>query len=179
MEPSGQPTPLDQKQAGLFPAINNLSHRAKVGANNFYWIAGLSVINSFISAFGGGVSFVIGLGLTQFVDALASVFSEEFPDNAVIFKVIGLVLSILVSGVIAIFGYFGGKAHRWAFIVGMVLYALDSLLMILIQDWIGFFFHLYFLYGLWNGLQALNQLQKITAAQPGAVLDFPKNIGAP
>ncbi len=178
MEPAGQPTPLDQKQSNLFLAITTLNQRARVGANNFYWIAALSMINSLISTFGGGVSFVIGLGLTQFVDAFVFLFAEEFSDSAVIFKAIGLILSILVSSVFAILGYYGGKSQRWAFVVGMVLYGLDALLMIFFQDWIGFFFHLYFLYGLWNGLQALNQLQKITAVQSGTVLDFPKDIGA-
>jgi len=51
--------------------------------------------------------------------------------------------------------------------------------MVFFQDWIGSFFHLYFLHRLWNGFQALNQLQKITTTQPGVVLDFPKDMGAP
>jgi hypothetical protein len=173
------PAPIDQKQASLLLALANLNRRAKVGANNFYWIAGLSVVNSLISTFGGGVTFVIGLGLTQVVDALAFVFAEQMPEGALIFRGIGLVLSILISAIFAFFGLFAGKMQRWAFITGMALYGLDALILLYFQDWIGFFFHLYFLWGLWNGLQALNQLQKFTAAQPGAVLDFPKDIGAP
>ncbi|MBI5839034.1 MAG: hypothetical protein HZB19_02930 [Chloroflexi bacterium] len=180
MEQSGQPqaAPLDQQQANLLLAVANLARRAKVGANNFYWIAALSVINSVISASNGSVSFVVGLGATQIVDALANAFAVEAPDGALIFKGIGIVLSVLISAVFALFGFFAGKMHRWAFITGMIFYALDALLLLLFQDWIGFLFHLYFLWGLWNGLQALAQLQKL-APPAQTVSDFPQNIGAP
>jgi hypothetical protein len=122
---------------------------------------------------------VIGLGITQVVDAFAYLLSQDLPDSAMLLKGIGLVLSILIAGVFAVFGFFAGKAQRWAFITGMALYGLDAVLLLFFQDWIGFLFHLYFLWGLWNGLRALNQLQKLTAPQSGTVMDFPKNIGAP
>ena len=47
------------------------------GANWFYWIAGLSVINSVIILAGGGWGFVVGLGITQFIDAIATVVVAE------------------------------------------------------------------------------------------------------
>jgi hypothetical protein len=157
------PLPLDRQQANQLLTLTALARRAKTGANNFYWIAGLSVINSMISTFGGSVTFVIGLGITQLVDAFASIFSQEVAEAALLFKIIGLVLSILLSGVFALFGFFAG----------MILYGLDALLLLLFKDWIGFLFHLYFMWGLWNGLGALNQLQKLTAQTPG----FPSDIG--
>ena len=170
-----QATPLDQKQASLFLAVANLTRRVSVGANNFYWIAGLSVVNSFISAFDGRVTFVIGLGLTQLVDAFANLLAQEYSESAMIFKIIGLVLSILFSGVFVFFGYFAGKQLRWAFISGMVLYGLDAVILLYFKDWIGFFFHLYFLWGLWNGLQALNQLQKVKPSNQ-VISGFPRDI---
>ena len=42
----------------------------KNGANWFYWIAGLSLVNSAIFAFGGHVSFIAGLAYTQIIDAV-------------------------------------------------------------------------------------------------------------
>ena len=168
--------PIDPQQANQLLAVANLVRRVKIGGNNFYWIAGLSVVNSLITAFGGGITFVIGLGITQVIDAFALVFSQEAPDGALIFKGIGVVLSIVISAIFAIFGFFAGKAQRWAFITGMVLYGLDSLLILFFKDWIGFLFHLYFMWGLWNGLQALNQLQKLLPAS-GTTAEFPQDIG--
>ncbi len=168
------PSPAQTSQMNQAILAANLLRRAKVGANNFYWIAVLSVVNSFISAFGGGLTFVVGLGVTQIVDALSVIVARDMPDAALIAKGIGLVLSIVVSGVIAIFGYFAGKGQRWAFYVGMALYGLDALLLLAFQDWLGFAFHLYFLWGLFTGLQALNQLQKLLPRQAS---DFPQDIG--
>jgi hypothetical protein len=46
--------------------------------------------------------------------------------------------------------------------------------MLVFQDWLGLAFHAFFLWGLFNGLSALNQLQKYL---PQKVSDFPQNIG--
>lgn len=169
--------PLNPDQANQLLTIVTLTRRTKIGANNFYWIAGLSIVNSFISAFGGSLTFVIGLGITQSVDALTYIFTKEVSNEASLFKGIGLVLSALICGGFALLGFFAGRTHRWAFITGIVLYAFDSVLMLVFQNWIGFIFHLYFLWGLWNGLRAINQLQEFNATRPGLLLGFPKNIG--
>lgn len=168
---------LDPKQASQLLLVTSLMRRVKSGANNFYWIAALSVVNSVISAFEGSLTFVIGLGATQFVDALAQVFAEDAPETALVFKIIGLMLSIGISAVFAVFGYFAGKGKRWAFIIGMALYGLDTLIILIFQDWIGVLFHAFFLWSLWSGLQALNQLQKTSMPSIVPVSDFPKDMG--
>ena len=45
--------------------------RVKRGANWFYWIAGLSVVNSIMFIAGANFQFVVGLGVTQIINALA------------------------------------------------------------------------------------------------------------
>ena len=168
---------LEDQRAKTLLAAAGFARRVKTGANDFYWIGGLSVLNSFISMLEGGLTFVIGLGLTQLVDAFARIFSNDVPDGALIFKVIGLVISVGIASIFAMFGYFAGKGERWAFIVGMILYALDALLLLVFTDWIGFFFHLYFLWGLWNGLKALDQLKKLSLpAADSAAIEFPKGM---
>jgi hypothetical protein len=158
-------------------AVANLERRAKAGASNFYWIAGLSVLNSVISAFNGGVAFVVGLGITQFVDAIAGIAAEQAPEITLVIRVAGLAVSVVMAGVFVVFGFFGARQHRWAFITGMVLYGLDALLLLFFKDWLGFGFHLYFMWGLFNGLKALDQLRKIKPAQTIPVSDFPQDIG--
>src|SRR5579864_37374 len=46
--------------------------RMTVAANWFYWIAGLSVINSIITMTGGHMRFIFGLGATSILDAVGS-----------------------------------------------------------------------------------------------------------
>lgn len=168
------PQALDPQKRNQFLAIAALQRRMKVGANNFYWVAALSVINSIISVFNGSLYFVVGLGATLFVDAVAAELANQFPEIGTIGRAVGLIVSLLISGIFALLGYFAGKGQRWAFLTGMVAYALDAILMLAFQEWIGFFFHLYFLWGLWNGLQALLQLNKLAPPRP---TDFPQSIG--
>jgi hypothetical protein len=140
----------------------------KGGANNFYWIAGLSIVNSLISIFGGGVVFVIGLGVTLIIDAITQSVAQEVGGGFMVLGM-GLLFSLIFDAVFAAFGFFAGKGHRWAFIVGMFLYGLDALLMLVFQDWLGFGFHLYFMWGIWQGFAALGKLKALEAANPMAV----------
>jgi hypothetical protein len=155
-------------------AVAALQRRARVGANNFYWIAALSVINSVISVFNGGMYFVVGLGATLFVDAVAAGLAAEMPEIATAGRALGLLLSLAISGVFALFGYMAGKGQRWAFLAGMAAYGLDAILMLVFEEWLGLLFHLYFMWGLFNGLRALDQLRKLAPPRP---TDFPQSIG--
>jgi hypothetical protein len=116
------------------PAANDpeLDHRIRSGASWFYWVAALSVINSVLLMTNVGFGFAVGLGLTTITDvALASK------------PAIALFISILCSGVIALFGYFAIKRHAWAFIVGLLMLLLDTGLCVLIQSWISVAFHVW------------------------------------
>ncbi len=149
-------------------ALMNLTRAMKGGASNFYWIAALSVINSLVNIFGGGVFFVMGLGATLFIDVVAGGIAQEMGGSPVI-RIMGFLFSLAFDVIFALFGYFAGKGHRWAFITGMVLYSLDALLMLIFQDWLAFGFHLFFLYGIWQGFAALGKLKAFEAANPLAV----------
>lgn len=172
-----QQQPIDPQQASQVLMVTSLMRRMKTGGNNFHWIAGLSMVNSLVSTFRWGMTFVIGLGITQVVDGITSLLAEESTSGSVLIKVMGLMLSMGLASVFVIFGYFSGKGKRWAFIVGMVFYGLDALVLLAFQDWIGVLFHLFFLWSLWGGLQALNQLQKVSMPQTTPLSDFPKDIG--
>ena len=49
-----------------------LAQRVKSSANWFYWIAGLSVVNSIVVHTGSSWSFIAGLGITQLIDAVGA-----------------------------------------------------------------------------------------------------------
>ena len=127
-----------------------LDHRLNVGASWFFWIAGLTLISSMIANLGNqSFGFIIGLGITQLADNLGN--------NVVVTLGFDLLLASL-------FFFLGRKARQtqgWAFILGIILYALDSLIFIAIQDYVGLIFHAFVLLGLLGGLQALNQMQSI------------------
>ncbi len=159
-------------------ALAELIRRMKSGANNFYWIAALSVINSLLLQFGGDIFFVVGLAGTLFVDVIFNQLAQTMPESAIIIKVIGIVISALGAGIFALFGYFAGSGKRWAFFVGIAFYIIDSILMLVFQEWMGLLFHAFFLFGLFSGLSALNKLQQLAPKKPSRPTDFPQNIGS-
>ena len=154
--------------------LAEIKQRMKRGANNFYWIAALSVINSILSMTGSATYFVIGLAVTLIADGITIGLSQSLPDAALIVKIIGLVVSILIAGVFALFGFFASQGKRWAFLVGMILYGVDGLIMLAFADWIGVLFHAYFLWGLFGGWRALGELEKKSSQRQMA---FPQDIG--
>jgi len=170
-----EPSPNSEELNALM-ALAGLQRQVKSGASNYYWIAALSVINSLGALFDAGINFVIGLGLTQVVDAIAMGIAQGIPEGSLIIRSLGTVTSIGISAIFVVFGYFAIKGHRWAFIAGMVLYALDGFLLLAFQDWFGFGFHLFLLWGLFSGFQAMKKLQSFLPKNP---IDsaFPTGIG--
>jgi hypothetical protein len=124
----------------------------KSGASWFYWIAGLSLINSIAAASGSSWRFIIGLGITQIIDEFGSTIGGGG-------KAIALVLDLLAMGIFVVLGIFAHKAHLWAFIVGMLLFALDGAIFLLGPDWLGIGFHALVLFFLFRGLQACRELR--------------------
>lgn len=124
--------------------------QVKSGASWFYWIAALSLVNSIVAFTGSDWRFIIGLGVTQIIDALGHEGGGKF---------VALALDLMAAGVLVLFGVFGSKGHLWAFIVGMVLFALDGVIFLLVQDWIGVAFHAFVLYCLFRGFQGCRALK--------------------
>jgi hypothetical protein len=129
------------------------------GANWFFWIAGLSIINSIIAATGSNWNFVVGLGITQAADAFGSVMITGTTGT-----VIALLFDALVAGGFAGLGLAARKGASWAFIVGMSLYSLDALLLAWVTDWLSVAFHGVALFFLFNGFRASRQLAAARAA---------------
>jgi hypothetical protein len=126
--------------------------RARGGAKWFYWIAGLSMINSIVVITGGNFHFVVGLGVTSVVDA----FAKRLGNTG---SVLDIIINGFVAGVFALFGTFAVKAQKWAFVVGMTLYAVDGLLLLGVKDLLSVGFHAYALFAIYRGYTAAKQVQ--------------------
>lgn len=118
----------------------------------FFWIAGLSVINSIIIMSEGEFNFIFGLGITQVIDVIIQ-------QADMLLKVIGYGINLFAIAAFAVFGYFARQRYKWAFIVGLVLYALDGLLFLFIQDWLGVGFHVFAAIMIFSGFSKIDQLK--------------------
>lgn len=128
-------------------SISKLEEQLNSGANWFYWIAVLSLVNSVIILSGSDRYFIIGLATTLMTDL---VINSWF----------ALVFDVIVAGVLIAFGIFAKKGKSGIFVVGMTLYGLDAMLYIAFDDYLSFAFHLLALYGIYRGLNASMKLKK-------------------
>jgi len=74
-------------------------------------------------------------------------------------RVVALLLDLFAAGFLVLCGVFANKGHSWAFIVGIVVFALDGLVFLLAQQWIGVAFHAYVLFVLFRGFSACRKLR--------------------
>jgi hypothetical protein len=152
-----------------------LEKAVRSGASWFYWIAALSVVNSAIQLSGSDRSFVVGLGITQVFDAVATGATQGSEGNAgSVLRGIALVLDLMVAGFFVLIGWQAGKQRAWAFVIGMLLYACDALIFVLVQDWMSIGFHAFALFGVWGGYASIRKLREaevqlgLRAIGPGA-----------
>jgi hypothetical protein len=152
----------NQNQVAKIEEKLKLENRVKNGAAWFFWIAGLSIVNSIILMVGGQWNFLIGLGITQVIDGIASgVAAEAGADAASIIKLLAFAADIVVAGVFVVFGVLAMRRYKFSFIIGMILYALDGLIFLVVMDFLSIGFHLFALFGLYSGLQAYNKLMEM------------------
>ena len=146
----------------LFMEKMSLEGQVKTSANWFYWIAGFSIINSLVLWFQGSWSFVVGLGITQFIDYFGQSFSAEYGNN--VFTILAFVVDLLIAGLFVLFGVLANKRYKASFIIGMILYGLDGLIFIFIKDYLSLAFHAYALYAIYRGFKAINRLTFVEQA---------------
>jgi len=127
-----------------------LEAQRRRGATWFYWIAGLSFVNAVLMLTGQGWRFLLGLGITELVRSLAQRSGGT-----------GLKAAVVGIAMIVVFGVLGERAvagYRWAFVLGMVLYALDGCLFLVVRDWLALGFHVFALVMIGRGYVAACRL---------------------
>jgi hypothetical protein len=146
--------PLESLRAEL----GQLHARGTSGAGWFFWIAGLSLVNSIILLSGGDSYFVVGLGVTLVTDSVAVMIAEENPDVAMVVKGAAFGFDLLVAGIVCLFGWLSRRPILPIFALGMVLYLLDGLIYVLVGDWMSVGFHAFVLFGMWSGFNAYREM---------------------
>lgn len=124
------------------------------GARWFWWIAGLSLVNTVMIHSGSDTNFVIGLGFTLMADAIFRAY-----------KLVAFAIDAVALGTVFGLGWFAGKGHFWAFVVGAVAYALDACIYIYFQDWMSVGFHGLALFYIIRGAASLRRALR-DAANP-------------
>lgn len=140
----------------------------------FYWIGGLSIVNTLIIHFNGEVSFIVGLGITQFFDGIAlGLVQAELVGEWIGYAMIGT--NILIGIGFMLFGIAGKKLLKGVYITGMVLYSLDALLFLAFADYLSFGFHVFALFFLVKAVGIINE-RRAPESRPDDKGDEPVNV---
>lgn len=137
----------------------SLAKQVKSAADWFFCIAALSLVNFVLSHSGSDSFFLAGLGVSLIIGGLA----KEFGSFA---YAVGIIMSLGASAFFCLFGAMARKGHSWAFIIGMILYALDGLLLLAFQEYFGAGFHLFALIFIFLGYRANRQLGQAPPEPP-------------
>ncbi len=159
---TGATISIGGKRVALADALRTVQS----SASWFWWVAGLSLINTVGAMLDSSYGMVLGLGITQFIDAIFLYGADGDPLKPTLAaRGIHLALVLAVAGVFVAIGVFAKRHSAMAFVVGMALYLADSLIYVVASDWIGVGFHAFVLFMLWGGYSTLRAIQ---AAAPTA-----------
>ena len=122
----------------------------KSGACWYYWIAGLTAVNFGAWLAGSSMRFVVGTALIDVINA--------FGEGAGI-KGLAIVLDVLLIAFFVVCGVFAHKGHIWAFLAGMAVYLLDTILCLIAGEWLGVAFHCWALFSLGSALRLAWQMR--------------------
>jgi len=123
----------------------------------FNIIGAFSIINTIVLALNWKVNFLVGLGVTQIIDSL---FIKLFGQ----YVIVSGFITLLISSIFFLFGYYSKKKSHVAIIVGMIVYGLDTLIIFLLKYWLGFGIHLFILFGLISSFEKIIKEKKKNVA---------------
>lgn len=168
-EPQHGGTDAAINMGGKRIALADALRTVQSSASWFWWVAGLSLVNSAGAMLDSSYGMVLGLGITQLIDAVFLYGADgEAAQPTLAVRAVHLALVLGVAGVFVALGVFAKRHSAMAFVVGMALYLLDALVYVVASDWIGVGFHAFVLFMLWGGYSTLRAIQ---AAVPTATAE--------
>lgn len=140
----------------------------KSGANWFYWIAGLSLVNSLAFIFQANFAFLAGLGITQLFEAVVLLSIENGAPASL--NVVAIAFDLIIVGIFAFIGYYANKGFTAPFLVGIIIYVLDAVVVLALGSYAAAAFHAFALFFIIRGYLAS---RKLRAAQSDAPFQPP------
>jgi hypothetical protein len=119
----------------------------------FYIIAFATFINSIFFFLDYHVDLIVGLEITRIIEVIFYLMklNRSFP----------VLLNILISCIIFIFGIYSNKKREWAFTSGIFLYLIDIFLLVYNEKYFEIFIHLIVLFFILPGSISIKILKAI------------------
>ncbi|HVM94627.1 MAG TPA: hypothetical protein VMT67_17525 [Terriglobales bacterium] len=120
-------------------------------ANYFFWAAGLAATSSGILPI--TIHFLINIGVFD----LLALYRKHFAGN---FQTVAEGTVVMWILVLCGLGFAARKGYRWAFILGIAIYALDMLALLAVFSIWAFGVHGFFVFRWFQGQKALKELNE-------------------
>lgn len=130
----------------------------KGGANWFYWIAALSLVNSLAFIFQANFAFLAGLGFTQLFEAVVQLSIENGAPESL--NVVAIIFDVIIVGIFALIGFYSNKGFTAPFLVGIIIYAIDAVLVLALGSYLTAGFHVFALFFIIRGYLAARKLKE-------------------
>lgn len=135
--------------------------------NNFYWVAGATLINLGLTLSGSSLYFSLGLWHVLIVSMITVSLSNEIGGGGgVVVWVIGVGVALTLIGLFLLLGFLCKKRYRWAAMVGAVIYTADALIIILTGEWLTLVVRLFILVFFWHFTVVLKVLREMETVLP-------------
>jgi hypothetical protein len=136
-----------------------LERKIKSCGSWFYWIAALTLINTIVALCGSNWGFVLGLTITQLIDAVVvTVVPQEF---SLVAKLAACAVDLVGVGLFVFLGVMACRKQTWPFAVGVTLYGLDTLLTLFSFSIVSIGIHGWALFSLFMGMRAAQEWKKL------------------
>jgi hypothetical protein len=73
-----------------------------------------------------------------------------------------IAINFILAGIFVVLGYIARQGRNWVIIIGVVLYALDTIIFVFLQDWISIAFHGFAIYSFIKATKANNKLKMLS-----------------
>ncbi|MGE5404955.1 MAG: hypothetical protein ACM3PP_08445 [Candidatus Saccharibacteria bacterium] len=126
-------------------------------ANWFLGIAVLAIVSCWALVYKGDTTTALNLGVTRIVN---DIWAARGP---------GLTMAVTAffSVIYMIIGLAARKKKSPAFVIGLLIYALDAVALMRYSDYLSLIFHALVLFNLYWGLSACRSLQAVSEETPG------------
>ncbi len=124
----------------------------------------MTAVNTALLLAKSNISFAIGTIAGQVAAAVAA-------DRGTVGMGVAIVFNLVIIGFFVGTGLLAKRGHRWAFVVALIGYACDALLLFFAPDLISIAFHAWALFSLGMGWVALGQLRTALAAEAAAAVE--------
>ena len=118
--------------------------------------------NSCFTLFKADSFFPLGLASTLVLDEVGVLYKAE---KGLEFQVLMFAISMIVILIFAVIGYYGTNRKREAIDLGLILYILDTLLVIFLQIFLGLLLHVLAIVIIFRGYKSLNKLEQMETEQ--------------